>query len=97
TTIQGLQNRLRAILLRLNRKAKYAPIADVIFKECRVLYPEGNSQISMPGAVNIDDTSSDNTQINLRKKPAKRWISAKHAVTSSVAASVLARSAAFGN
>lgn len=76
TTIQGLQNRLRAILLRLNRKAKYAPIADIIFRECQILYPEGNSQISMPGAVDIEETTSDNTQINL-KKPTKRWTAAK--------------------
>ncbi|MEM9087256.1 MAG: adenylate/guanylate cyclase domain-containing protein [Cyanobacteria bacterium P01_F01_bin.53] len=100
TTIQGLQNRLRAILLRLNRKAKYAPIADTIFKECQVLYPEGNSQISMPGSpdsIALDDTTSDNTKINLRKKSTKRWVTDNQNMKSPMVSSVLIRSAAFGN
>lgn len=100
TTIQGLQNRLRAILLRLNRKAKYAPIADTIFKECQVLYPEGNSQISMPGSpdsIALDDTTSDNTKINLRKKSTKRWVTDNQNMQPPMVSSVLIRSAAFGN
>lgn len=100
TTIQGLQNRLRAILLRLNRKAKYAPIADIIFRECQILYPEGNSQISMPGAVDIEETASDNTQINL-KKPTKRWTTVKQVAQQSASAPLLSpllmRSAILGN
>ncbi|MGC1307869.1 MAG: adenylate/guanylate cyclase domain-containing protein [Phormidesmis sp.] len=98
STIQGLQNRLRAILLRLNRKAKYAPIANFIFQECQILYPEGNSQISMPGTVDLEDSTCDNTQINLRKKPAKRWTAAKQAASNPPRVTpVLVPSAAFGN
>jgi class 3 adenylate cyclase len=97
TTIQGLQNRLRTILLRLNRKAKYAPIANLIFKECQALYPEANSQISMPGAADMEDSEADNTQINLRKKPAQRWIATKQASGTPVIAPVLVPSAVFGN
>ncbi len=82
STLQGLQNRLRAILLRLNRKNKYAPIANLIFEECQILYPEANSHVSMPGAVEEgatdgtiepEDLSGDNTQINVRSEPAQRW------------------------
>lgn len=73
STIQGLQNRLRAVLMRLNRKAKYAPIANLIFDECQILYPEGDSQISRPGVVEIDDSVDENTQINVIAKHARRW------------------------
>ncbi|MEM6598075.1 MAG: adenylate/guanylate cyclase domain-containing protein [Cyanobacteria bacterium P01_C01_bin.69] len=68
-SIPELQNRLKTILQRLNRKAKYSPIANAIFQECQVLYPEEDSQISMPGNAGIHEPDSENTQINLRKKP----------------------------
>jgi adenylate cyclase len=100
TTIQGLQNRLRAILLRLNRKTKYAPIANLIFAECQILYPEGDGQISMPGEVEIEDLTGDNTQINLREKPPQRWGAAKQPSDLGSNASdnppILMRSTAFG-
>ena len=73
STIQGLQNRLRAILMRLNRRAKYAPIANLIFDECQILYPEGDSQISKPGAVSIEDSAGENTQINVAGKKSQPW------------------------
>ncbi len=99
-TIQDLQNRLRIILLRLNRKAKYAPIANIIFQECRVLYPEDSSHLSLPGTSELEDSTAENTQINLRKKPDhppdKRWTDAKPAIGQNANASVLIRSAAFG-
>ena len=67
-SVHDLQERLKIVLLRLNRKAKYSPIANNIFKECQVLYPEIDSQISMPGAVEIEESTTENTQINVRKK-----------------------------
>ena len=73
-TIQGLQNRLRSILMRLNRKAKYTPIANLIFDECKILYPEGDSQVSQPGVVGVDDSSGENTQINVASKK-QSWTS----------------------
>lgn len=99
-TIQDLQNRLRIILLRLNRKAKYAPIANIIFQACQVLYPEDSSHISLPGTSELEDSTAENTQINLRKKPDnqpdKRWTAAKQPVGQNANASGLIRSAAFG-
>ncbi len=85
TTIQGLQNRLRTVLTRLNRKAKYAPIANLIFTECQILYPEGSSPITMPNELPAEDSAGDNTQINVSsnvssnvsKEPSKRWIAPK--------------------
>jgi len=76
--IQELRSRLKIILHRLNRKAKYAPIANAIFKECHILYPEIDSteadgQISMPGTAGTDEATSENTQINMRKKSDSRW------------------------
>ncbi|PZO15640.1 MAG: hypothetical protein DCF25_13320 [Leptolyngbya foveolarum] len=73
TTIQGLQNRLRAVLLRLNRKATYAPIANALFEECQALYPESNSQVAMPGAADLEDPSEDCTEIKVAQKSATRW------------------------
>lgn len=67
-TTEDLQNRLRAILLRLNRRAKYSPIANNIFRECQALYPDIDSEISMPGMGDEDEATSENTQINVRKK-----------------------------
>ncbi len=96
-TVQDLQNRLQVILLRLNRKAKYAPIANAIFQECQILYPDCDRQILLPDTSELEDTSGENTQINLRKKPAKRWITAKQAASDPVATPVLIRSAAFGS
>ncbi|PZO47713.1 MAG: hypothetical protein DCF15_18705 [Phormidesmis priestleyi] len=103
-SIQDLQNRLRIILLRLNRKAKYAPIANIIFQECQVLYPEDTDHISLPGTSELEDSTADNTQINLRKKPDRQpdkqpdkpWSAAQPAVGQTANASVLIRSAAFG-
>ncbi|MEM9149033.1 MAG: adenylate/guanylate cyclase domain-containing protein [Cyanobacteria bacterium P01_F01_bin.3] len=84
TSIQELRERLKIILQRLNRKAKYAPIANAIFKECQVLYPdvsnpEIDSQISMPGTAGVDDSPSENTRINMRKKADKHWSGPKPA------------------
>ncbi len=73
TTIQGLQNRLRAILLRLNRKATYAPIANALFEECQALYPEGNSQVAMPSSIDLEDPSEDCTEIKVTQKSVTRW------------------------
>ena len=73
TTIQGLQNRLRAILVRLNRKATYAPIANALFEECQALYPEGSSQVSMPDNADLEDPSEDSTEIKVNQKPTTRW------------------------
>ena len=74
STVQALQEKLKIILLRLNRKAKYSPIANTIFKECRVLYPDIDSQISMPGVARIEESNNtENTQINIQKKPTTRW------------------------
>lgn len=73
TTIQGLQNRLRSVLLRLNRKATYAPIANALLEECQALYPEGNSQVSMPSTPDLEDPSEDNTEIKVHPKPTTRW------------------------
>lgn len=81
STIQGLQNRLRSILMRLNRKAKYAPIANLIFDECQILYPEGDSQISRPGAVDVEDGVTENTQINAPGKKRKQWLSNRQKTT----------------
>lgn len=97
TTIQGLQNRLRAILLRLNHKTKYAPIANLIFEECQILYPEGDNQISMPGSVPIEDSVGDNTQINIQKQKTKPWIAAKQSPDTAPGKAILLGSAAFGN
>ena len=81
TTIADLQNRLRTVLTRLNRKAKYAPIANLILTECRILYPEGNSPITMPGELPTEDSAGDNTQINfsnnVSKGPSERWLAPK--------------------
>ncbi|NJM96259.1 MAG: adenylate/guanylate cyclase domain-containing protein [Phormidesmis sp. RL_2_1] len=85
-TIQDLQDRLRIILLRLNRKAKYAPIANVIFQECQVLYPEANSQISLPGTSELQDSLDENTQINVRKQPDKPWLVMQDSTGQSTAA-----------
>ncbi|MEO1620763.1 MAG: adenylate/guanylate cyclase domain-containing protein [Cyanobacteria bacterium J06632_3] len=78
SSTQALQHQLKIILLRLNRKAKYSPIANNIFKECQVLYPEINSDISMPGTDATEESSSENTQINVRSSDSKptthqRW------------------------
>lgn len=97
STIQDLQNRLRVILLRLNRKAKYAPVANTIFQECQVLYPEADSELLLPGISELKDSSGDNTQISLRKKPDKRWVTAKQAANVPATAPVLIRSAAFSS
>ncbi len=98
-SIQDLQNRLRIILLRLNRKAKYAPIANIIFQECQVLYPEDTDHILLPGTAELEDSTADNTQINLRKQPGKQpdrpWSAVQPAVGQTANASVLIRSAAF--
>ena len=76
-TLQDLQDRLRAILLRLNRKAKYAPIANLIFIECQILYPETDDQVLMPGTMTSgldgEDSSGDNTQINVRNGATQKW------------------------
>ncbi|KPQ37712.1 MAG: Adenylate cyclase, family 3 (some proteins containing HAMP domain) [Phormidesmis priestleyi Ana] len=74
TTIQSLHNRLRTILIRLNRKAKYAPIANLIFNECRILYPDGDSPISLPGLLEVEDSAGENTQINAIKRPTTHWM-----------------------
>ncbi len=68
-SIQKLQERLKIILLRLNRKAKYAPIADALFRECQVIYPDIDSPISMPGSVEIEDSNTENTQITQEGRP----------------------------
>jgi len=100
---QELRNRLKTILHRLNRRAKYAPIANAIFKECQILYPETNaldaedseinSQISMPETGGIDEATTENTQINLRKKPDKRWVAAKATAQQPVSGTLRVRSA----
>ena len=85
TTVQGLQDRLRTVLTRLNRRAKYAPIANLIFTECQILYPEGNSPIIMPGELPTEDSAGDNTQIHsskssskrVSKEPSRRWLAPK--------------------
>ena len=84
TTIQGLQNRLRAVLLRLNRKATYAPIANALFEECQALYPEGNSQVSMPGSADLEDPSEDHTEIKVTKKATTRWTDSQPTVQHSL-------------
>lgn len=66
---QSFQERLRVILLRLNRKAKYAPIANILFRECQVLYPDVDSPISMPGSVEVEESHTENTQISPKRKP----------------------------
>lgn len=80
-TASALQNRLRRVLLRLNRKAKYAPLANLIFRECQAMYsPEPASQISMSGVSDsLEDSSADSTQINVRKKSSQPWVSADQA------------------
>ena len=102
-TLQDLQNRLRAILLRLNRKAKYAPIANLIFSECQILYPETSGQVSMPGAMtnglDSEDSSGDNTQINVRGTATSKWAARKpitNLSTASAATPALSRSISFG-
>lgn len=110
STLQGLQNRLRAILLRLNRKNRYAPIANLIFEECQILYPEANSHISMPGAVDAaadevpdsEDSAGDNTQINAGGKPAQPWaatqsVKSRPVESSSSVAPRFIRSSAFSS
>ena len=97
STIQDLQNRLRVILLRLNRKAKYAPVANTIFQECQVLYPEADSELFLPGSAELEDSSEDNTQISMRKKSDKRWTTAKQAASAPAAGPALVRSAAFSS
>ncbi|MEL7512214.1 MAG: hypothetical protein AAGM27_08715, partial [Cyanobacteria bacterium J06554_3] len=72
TSSEALQNRLKTILLRLNRRAKYSPIANEIFRECQALYPDIDSQISMPGTEEIEESSSENTQINVAKQPSSQ-------------------------
>lgn len=97
TTRQGLQNRLRTILLRLNRRAKYAPIANMIFQECQILYPEVNSQISMPGSLGLEDSAAEDTQLHLKKKSDKAWPPAKQAGPPPMPPSACVRSAAYGS
>ena len=74
TTARGLQNRIRTVLMRLNRRSTYGPIANRIFKEFQALYPETDSQISLPANnLDIEDPTTENTQINFVKKSDKRW------------------------
>ncbi|MGI8935481.1 MAG: adenylate/guanylate cyclase domain-containing protein [Phormidesmis sp.] len=93
-TLQDLQSRLRIILLRLNRKAKYAPVADTLFQECQTLYAESDGPLSLPSAIDLEDAAADNTQINLRKKPTQRWVS-QSAIPPVIPPSVLIRSTAL--
>ncbi len=79
SSVQELQDKLKTILQRLNRKAKYSPIANAIFQECQILYPEVDSQISMPGTVGMDESTSENTQINSQKKSEQSWVAANEA------------------
>ena len=91
TTPQALQSRLRTILLRLNRKAKYAPVADLLFQECQALYAESDAPLPLPSAIDLEESAADNTQINLRKKPTQRWV-AKSVMPPVMPPSVLIRS-----
>lgn len=101
--IQDLRDRLKTILHRLNRKAKYAPIANAIFKECQILYlevdnpeidsPAIDSQISMSGTVGAEEATSENTQINLQKKPEKHWMEAKATTQQPVSGPMMIRPA----
>ena len=84
TTIQGLQNRLRAVLLRLNRKATYAPIANALFEECQALYPEGSNRVSMPSDTDLEDPSEDCTEIKTAKKATTQWTGGQAAVQPSL-------------
>ncbi|MBE9061409.1 adenylate/guanylate cyclase domain-containing protein [cf. Phormidesmis sp. LEGE 11477] len=69
STVRGLRNRIRTVLMRLNRRSIYGPIANRIFKEFQALYPEIDSQISLPAsAFDADDSTSENTQISSKKK-----------------------------
>ncbi|MGB7086743.1 MAG: adenylate/guanylate cyclase domain-containing protein [Phormidesmis sp.] len=80
-TSQALQNRLRAILLRLNRKATYAPIANAIFHACEVLYPSGDSPISLPSADELEDSPSEHTRLRQQKETAhhtNQWPTTPH-------------------
>ncbi len=102
-TLQDLQDRLRAILLRLNRKVKYAPIANLIFSECQILYPEANGQVSIPepmtSGLDNEDSGGDNTQINVGGTTSQKWTAPKPVAsiqTASAAARALSRSTVFG-
>ncbi|MEL6470507.1 MAG: adenylate/guanylate cyclase domain-containing protein [Cyanobacteria bacterium J06623_4] len=105
SSTQDLQNRLRTILLRLNRRAKYSPIANNIFKECQALYPEADSEISLPGTADSEDHSSENTQISVKQKKNSLknnlWStpnpSDEMSESEPMVAPVLLQSAAYGN
>ncbi|MGB3791092.1 MAG: adenylate/guanylate cyclase domain-containing protein [Phormidesmis sp.] len=97
TTAKGLQNRIRTVLMRLNRRSVYGPIANRIFKEFQALYPETDSPISLPVSVlDIEDPTADNTQINLREKPDKRWSPTKPTASQSSVQPMLIKSV-FGS
>jgi len=97
TTLQGLQNRIRTVLMRLNRRSTYGPIANQIFKEFQALYPEMDSQISLPAnALDMEEPITENTQINLRKKPDKRWVAPKQAANQPPFEPMLIRSVSGG-
>ncbi|MEM8503399.1 MAG: adenylate/guanylate cyclase domain-containing protein [Cyanobacteria bacterium P01_D01_bin.1] len=93
TTVKGLQNRIVTVLMRLNRRSTYGPIANQIFREFQALYPEIDSQISLPANTSeIEDPTAENTQINSQKKPNKRWLGDKSAVSQSSVKPMLIRS-----
>ncbi len=93
TTTKGLQNRIRTVLMRLNRRSTYGPIANRIFKEFQALYPDADSQISLPANVlDAEDPTADNTQISFRKKPDKRSSSPKPTANQSMGQPMLIRS-----
>ena len=99
SSIQELRSRLKTILQRLNRRAKYAPIANAIYKECQVLYPDVDSpdvdsQISMPGTAGVDEATSENTQINVRKKSDDRWVAPKASAQQPISKPIRIRSSA---
>ena len=99
SSIQELRSRLKTILQRLNRRAKYAPIANAIYKECQVLYPDVDSpdvdsQISMPGTAGVDEATSENTQINVRKKSDERWVAPKASAQQPISKPIRIRSSA---
>jgi class 3 adenylate cyclase len=80
TTPRGLQSRIVTVLMRLNRRSTYGPIANQIFREFQALYPEIDSQISLPAStLEMEDPTAENTQISSMKQPNKRWIASKSA------------------
>jgi adenylate cyclase len=59
-SVQDLKYRLRYLLQRLNRKAKYSPVMDAIFQACQILYQQEDKRSSV---ALLDMDTSDSSSL----------------------------------